>query len=55
MGRIALGTVGIILLLMSNRTVNDGNSYLYPIIPFDAKACLAVFFRVKKKDVSRRG
>ena len=51
----ALGTVGIILLLMSNRTVNDGHSYLYPIIPFDAKACLAVFFRVKKKDVSRRG
>lgn len=46
-----LGTIGIILLLMSNRTVNGEHSYLYPLIPFDGRACLAVFFRVKKKDV----
>ncbi len=47
----AAGTVGIFLLLASNRTVNGDHSYLYPIIPFDGRACLAVFFRVMKKDV----
>ncbi len=51
----AAGTVGILLLLVSNRTVNGDHSYLYPLIPFDGRACLSVFFRVMKKDVKSHG
>ena len=43
-----VGTVIIILLLVSNKTVNGGRSYLYPLIPFDGKALLSLFVRVKK-------
>ena len=49
-----IGTAGVVLLLVSNRTVNDGHSYLYPLIPFDGNACLSVFFRVMKKDVGSK-
>lgn len=41
-----------LVLLATNRTVNGDCSYLYPVIPFNFKAFLAVFFRVKKKDVA---
>ena len=44
----AVGTVIILLLLVSNKTVNGGRSYLYPLIPFDGKALLSLFVRVKK-------
>ncbi|MBR2926760.1 MAG: spore germination protein [Clostridia bacterium] len=41
---------GIILLfLLTNKTVNGKHSYLYPLIPFDARALLSIFFRLKKK------
>ena len=43
-----IGTVIIILLLVSNKTVNGGQSYLYPLIPFDGRALLSLFVRVKK-------
>ena len=43
-----IGTVIIILLLISNKTVNGGRSYLYPLIPFDGRALLSLFVRVKK-------
>ena len=43
-----VGTVIILLLLVSNKTVNGGRSYLYPLIPFDGKALLSLFVRVKK-------
>lgn len=46
-----IGVALILLLLVSNPTINGAHSYLYPLIPFDGKACLSVFFRVKKKDV----
>ena len=42
--------VGIILslvLIASNKTVNGKRSYLYPLIPFNAKALKRLFFRVK--------
>ena len=43
-----IGTAIIILLLVSNKTVNGGRSYLYPLIPFDGRALLSLFVRVKK-------
>ena len=43
-----IGTVIILLLLVSNKTVNGGHSYLYPLIPFDGRALLSLFVRVKK-------
>ena len=43
-----IGTVIIILLLVSNKTVNGGHSYLYPLIPFNGRALLSLFVRVKK-------
>ena len=44
----SVGTVIILLLLVSNKTVNGGRSYLYPLIPFDGKALLSLFVRIKK-------
>ena len=46
------GVVLIIVLIATNRTVNGECSYLYPLIPFNARAFVSVFFRVKKKDVA---
>lgn len=48
---LLLGIALTLVLLATNRTVNGECSYLYPIIPFNFKAFLAVFFRIKKKDV----
>lgn len=48
----ALGLCLMLLLLVTNPTINGDHSYLYPLIPFDGRACLSVFFRVKKKDVA---
>ncbi len=41
------------VLLLSNRTVNGGKSYLYPLIPFNGRAFLRLFLRLKKTDVVR--
>ena len=44
--------VGIILSLIiiaSNKTVNGNRSYLYPLIPFNAKALKRLLFRVRLK------
>ena len=46
----AAGCVGVIVLLVTNKTVDGGYRYLYPLIPFNAKALKSLFFRVKKKD-----
>lgn len=46
-------TVGIfliILLLLSNETLNGDRSYLYPLVPFNARALVRMIFRTKKKD-----
>lgn len=42
------GTVITILLIATNKTVLDRHDYLYPLIPFNAKALKSLFFRVKK-------
>ena len=44
------GVVIILVLLATNKTVNGKRSYLYPLIPFDARALASLLFRVKKKD-----
>ncbi len=46
----AAGSLIIIILLVTNKTVNGRRSYLYPLIPFDYKAFRSLFLRVKKYD-----
>lgn len=45
----ALGIVLSIILVASNKTVDGSRSYLYPIIPFNAKALKRLIFRVRLK------
>lgn len=45
-----VGVLLILLLIATNRTVNGGRSYLYPLIPFSGKALLSLFVRLKKRD-----
>jgi stage V sporulation protein AF len=40
-----------IVLVATNSTVNGKRNYLYPLIPFNAKALASLIFRVKKRDV----
>lgn len=47
----ATATVITFVLLVSNKTINGGRSYLYPVIPFNAKAFARLFFRLPKNDV----
>ena len=42
------GVLFILLLLVSNRTVNGRHSYLYPFLPFHGKALLSLFVRLRK-------
>jgi len=44
------GVVLIFVLLCTNKTVNGGRSYLYPLIPFNGKAFGRLFLRLKKRD-----
>ncbi len=43
------GTLLILLLIVSNKTVNGTHSYLYPLIPFSPRALLSLFIRRKKR------
>lgn len=45
------GILLTVFLVAINKTVLNTRSYLYPLIPFNAKAFAALFFRLKKKDV----
>lgn len=45
------GTLLTVILVVCNKTVNGKHSYLYPLIPFNAKALRSLFVRVKKYDV----
>ena len=44
------GNVVIVILLLTNKTVNGKRSYLYPLIPFNFNALKSLFVRVKKYD-----
>lgn len=43
------GVVAILLLMVSNRTVNGGHSYLYPWIPFNPRSLRALYTRRRKR------
>ena len=45
----AIGCLGILLLLATNKTANGKRGYLYPLLPFHGKALLSLFVRLKKK------
>lgn len=45
---LAVGLVGIVILLVSNKSVGERHSYLYPLIPFNGKALLSLFVRLRK-------
>ncbi|MBQ7226034.1 MAG: spore germination protein [Clostridia bacterium] len=45
---LIIGTGVTILLIATNQTVLGRRDYLYPLIPFNAKALKSLFFRVKK-------
>jgi stage V sporulation protein AF len=47
------GVALIIIFLCTTKNLNGERTYLYPLIPFDAKGFLSVFFRVRKKDTGR--
>ena len=47
------GLVLIIILLATNKTANGKRYYLYPLIPFNARALASLIFRVKKKDFEK--
>ena len=47
-----VGSVIIIILLLTNSTVNGKRNYLYPLIPFNGRALVSLIFRVKKKNVN---
>lgn len=44
-----IGLLIILILIVTNRTVNGGHSYLYPLIPFSGRALLSLFVRRKKR------
>lgn len=44
----ATGIILAIILIATNKTVNGKRSYLYPLIPFNGKALLRLYFRFKK-------
>ncbi len=47
------GLLLIIILLATNKTANGKRCYLYPLVPFNARALASLIFRVKKKDFDR--
>ncbi len=46
----AAGIALTILLICTNKTVNGRRSYLYPLIPFNGKALLSLYVRLKKSN-----
>jgi stage V sporulation protein AF len=47
---LAAGLLLILLLLVSNKTVDGTRSYLYPLFPFDPKALFSLLVRRKKRN-----
>ncbi|MBE6547761.1 MAG: spore germination protein [Ruminococcaceae bacterium] len=46
------GSVLILILIATNKTVNGKRSYLYPLIPFNWRALKSLFIRVRKSDLT---
>ena len=47
---LILGTLIMLILIATNRSIEGSRSYLYPIIPFNGKALLSLIFRLKKQE-----
>ncbi len=47
-----VGVLLVPLFVCTNRTLNGGFSYLYPVVPFNFHALKRLLFRVKKNDVA---
>ena len=43
------GFAVMILLIVTNKTVDGGRGYLYPLIPFNLRGLKRLFFRVSLK------
>jgi stage V sporulation protein AF len=50
---ILLGTLLMLLFVVTNKSIDGSRSYLYPLIPFNGKALLGLIVRTKKSDVSK--
>lgn len=48
-----LGAVLLVFLLVTNVTVTDEYSYLYPLVPFRPRALFRLIFRGKKRDFKK--
>ncbi len=46
------GFILVLVLISTNKTINGKRSYLYPLIPFNAKGMKSMLVRVKKRDVA---
>lgn len=46
----ALGCAAVVLMLLTNKTVSGKRNYLYPLIPFNARAMASLVFRLKKRN-----
>ena len=44
------GSILILILIATNKTVNGGRSYLYPLFPLNVRALISLIVRVKKSD-----
>lgn len=47
---LLVGALSFVFLVATNRTVTGKHRYLYPLIPFNAKAMSRLLFRMKKDD-----
>ncbi len=45
---LLVGSAVSVILLATNKTVNGKRSYLYPLVPFNGRALLSLFVRVRK-------
>ena len=43
------GVILLLLMLVTNKTVEEKRRYLYPLIPFNGPALLSLFVRRKKR------
>ncbi len=50
---ILIGTLIMLWLVITNKSIDGSRSYLYPLIPFNGKALLGLIFRLKKHEKPR--
>ena len=50
----ALGLGLSIFLIATNTTLSEKRRYLYPLIPFDFKALIRLFFRLPERDIDKK-